>query len=100
MPKISSVPERCGSSSISTARPPRITAKGTTPTENFFIFWWFSEMIWLNTRITENFAISLGCRVPRPGSTIQRLQPLYSGIKSTSTSSTTDTPSMGQASLW
>ncbi len=56
--------------------------------------------MWLKVRMTANFAISLGCRVPRPGSTSQRLQPLYSGINSTTTSSTSDSPSSGQASLW
>ena len=49
-----------------------------------------------NTSTTANFAISLGCRVPTPGSTSHRLQPLYSGIKSTTASSTSETPSSGQ----
>ena len=35
-------------------------------------------------------ALSLGCRVPSPGSTSQRLQPLYSGMNSTTTSSTSE----------
>ena len=55
--------------------------------------------MWLNTRITENLAISLGCKVPK-GVTIHRRQPLYSGMNSTTTSSTADSPSSGQASLW
>ena len=59
---------------------------------------WFSAMMWLNTRTTENLAISLGCRVPSPGSTIHRLQPLYSGINNTTVSSTSESPSSGQAS--
>ena len=58
---------------------------------------WLSEMMCENTSTTENLAISLGCSVPRPGSTSQRLQPLYSGMNSTMTSSTSDTPSSGQA---
>ena len=99
MPKSSSVPDRCGSSSMSTASTPRMTAKGSTPTENCFMRVWLREMMWLNTRMTANLAISLGCRVPT-GSTIHRLQPLYSGMKSTTTSSTTERPSTGQASLW
>ena len=33
-------------------------------------------------------ALSLGCNVPSPGSTSQRLQPLYSGMNSTAVSST------------
>ena len=56
-------------------------------------------MMWENTSTTENFAISLGCKVPSPGSTIHRLQPLYSGINSTTVSKTSDSPSIGQASL-
>ena len=98
MARISNVPERCGSSSISTATTPRMAANGSTPTRNWSIRLWFSAMMWLNTSTTENLAISLGCRVPSPGSTIQRLQPLYSGMNSTTTSSTSESPSKGQAS--
>ena len=55
--------------------------------------------MWENTSTTENLAISLGCRVPKPGITIQRLQPLYSGMKSTTASSARERPISGQASL-
>ena len=99
MERMSSVPDRWGSSSMSTATVPRMTPKGSTPVEKVFIRSWLSEMMWANTSTTENLAISLGCRVPRPGSTIHRLQPLYSGMKSTTVSSTSERPSMGQASL-
>ena len=54
--------------------------------------------MWENTSTTANFAISLGCSVPSPGSTIHRLQPLYSGIKRTTVSSASDRASTGQAS--
>lgn len=37
MDKISSVPDRCGSNSISTVTVPRISAKGSTPVEKVFI---------------------------------------------------------------
>ena len=37
MDRISSVPDRCGSSSMSTVTTPRINANGTTPVENDFI---------------------------------------------------------------
>ena len=100
MPRISKVPERWGSSSISAATTPSTSAKGSTPTAKLRILSWFSEMMCENTRTTANFAISLGCRVPTPGSTSHRLQPLYSGIKSTTTSSTSEIPSSGQANLW
>ena len=53
-----------------------------------------------NTSTTANFAISLGCRVPNPGMTSHRLQPLYSGMKSTAASNISDSPSSGHASLW
>lgn len=99
MDRISSVPDRCGSSNISTVTTPRINANGTTPVENDFILSWFSEMICENTSTIENFAISLGCSVPSPGSTIHRLQPLYSGMKSTMASKSSEIPSIGQASL-
>ena len=99
MPRISTVPDRCGSSSMSTVTTPRINANGTTPVENDFILSWFSEMICENTSTIENFAISLGCSVPSPGSTIHRLQPLYSGMNSTAVSSTSERTSSGQASL-
>ena len=100
MPRISRVPERCGSSSISAATTPSTSAKGSTPTEKRFIWSWLREMTWLNTSTTANLAISLGCSVPSPGSTSQRLQPLYSGIKSTATSKARERASSGQASLW
>ena len=60
---------------------------------------WLSEMIWANTSTTANFAISLGCSVPSPGSTSHRLQPLYSGMKSTAANSTSERPSSHHASL-
>ena len=100
MPRISKVPERWGSSSISAATTPSTSTKGSTPTAKLRILSWFSEMMCENTSTTANFAISLGCRVPTPGSTSHRLQPLYSGIKSTTTSSTSEIPSSGQANLW
>ena len=56
-------------------------------------------MICENTSTIENFAISLGCSVPSPGSTIHRLQPLYSGMNSTAVSSTSESASSGHASL-
>ena len=99
IPKISTVPERWGSSSMSTATAPSTRAKGSTPVENCFILSWLREIMWENTSTTENLAISLGCRVPRPGMTIQRLQPLYSGMKSTTTSSTREMPNSHQANL-
>ena len=100
MPKMSSVPERCGSSSISAATTPSTSAKGSTPTAKLCIRSWLSEMMWANTSTTANFAISLGCRVPNPGMTSHRLQPLYSGMKSTAASNISDSPSSGHASLW
>ena len=99
MARISTVPERCGSNSMSTATAPRISAKGSTPAENVRMRSWLSEMMCANATTTANFAISLGCSVPRPGSTIHRLQPLYSGMKSTTTSSASETPKTGHASL-
>ena len=99
MPRISTVPDRCGSSSMSTATAPSTSAKGTTPTAKLSIRLWLREMMWANTSTTANLAISLGCRVPNPGSTSQRLQPLYSGMNSTTTSSTSERASSGQASL-
>ena len=99
MPKISSVPDRCGSSSISTVTAPRITIKGSTPVAKVCILSWLREMMWANTSTTANLAISLGCRVPSPGSTIHRLQPLYSGMNSTIASNASDTPMIGHASL-
>ncbi len=84
---------------MSTATVPRIRPKGSTPVVKVFIRSWFRDIMWANTSTTENLAISLGCRVPRPGSTIHRLQPLYSGIKSTTVSKTRESPIMGQASL-
>ena len=99
MPRISTVPDRCGSSSMSTATAPSTNAKGTTPTAKLSIRLWLREMMWANTSTTANLAISLGCRVPSPGSTSQRLQPLYSGMNSTTTSSTSERASSGQASL-
>ena len=99
MDKISSVPDRCGSSSISTVTTPKISPKGSTPVAKVFMRSWFSEMMWANTSTTANLAISLGWRVPRPGSTIQRLQPLYSGMNSTTASSASDSPMTGHASL-
>ena len=57
-------------------------------------------MICANTSTTANLAISLGCSVPRPGSTSQRLQPLYSGMNSTAVSNTIESASSGHASLW
>jgi len=99
MPRISTVPDRCGSSSMSTATAPSTSAKGTTPTAKLSIRLWLREMMWANTSTTANLAISLGCRVPSPGSTSQRLQPLYSGMNSTTTSSTSERASSGQASL-
>ena len=95
-----SVAKKAGSSSISAATTPSTSAKGSTPTEKRFIWSWLREMTWLNTSTTANLAISLGCSVPSPGSTSQRLQPLYSGIKSTATSKTRERASSGQASLW
>ena len=100
MPRISSVPDRCGSSSISTATAPSTSAKGSTPTLNRFIRLALREMICAKVSTTANFAISLGCSVPTPGMTSHRLQPLYSGMKSTSASSARDSPSSGQASRW
>ena len=44
-------------------------------------------------------ALSLGCNVPSPGSTSQRLQPLYSGMNSTAVSSTSESANSGHASL-
>ena len=99
MPRISRVPERWGSSSMSTATAPSTAPKGSTPAVKVFILSWLREMMWANTSTTENLAISLGCSVPRPGRTIQRLQPLYSGMNRTRTSSASETPSSGQASL-
>ena len=99
MPRISTVPDRCGSSSMSTATAPSTSAKGTTPTAKLSIRLWLREMMWANTSTTANLAISLGCRVPSPGSTSQRLQPLYSGMNSTTTSSASERASSGQASL-
>ena len=99
MPKISSVPERWGSSSMSTATTPSTSTKGTTPTAKLPMRSWLSEMICENTSTTANFAISLGCRVPNPGSTSHRLQPLYSGMNSTATSSTSESASSGHANL-
>ena len=99
MPKISSVPDRCGSSSISTVTAAKMTAKGSTPVVKVFILSWLSEMMCENTSTTENLAISLGCSVPRPGSTIHRLQPLYSGMNSTTAKSSSESPISGQASL-
>lgn len=99
MPKMSTVPERCGSSSMSTATAPSTSAKGSTPTAKLPMRSWLSAMICANTSTTANLAISLGCSVPRPGSTSQRLQPLYSGMNSTTTSSTSERASSGQASL-
>jgi len=99
MPKISSVPDRCGSSSISTVTAPRITIKGSTPVAKVCILSWLREMMWANTSTTANLAISLGCKVPSPGSTIHRLQPLYSGMNSTIASNASDTPMIGHASL-
>ena len=84
---------------MSTVTTPRIKAKGSTPVEKVFIRSWLREMMWENTSTTENLAISLGCRVPSPGSTIQRLQPLYSGMNSTMVRSTSEMPIIGQASL-
>ena len=55
--------------------------------------------MWANTNTTANFAISLGCNVPSPGSTSQRLQPLYSGMNSTAVSSTSESANSGHASL-
>ncbi len=66
MPKMSTVPERCGSSSISAATTPSTSAKGSTPTAKLCIRSWFSEMMWENTSTTANFAISLGCKGPQP----------------------------------
>ena len=40
-----------------------------------------------------------GCNVPSPGSTSQRLQPLYSGMNSTAVSSTSEIANSGHASL-
>ena len=99
MHRISTVPERCGSSSMSTATTPSTSAKGSTPTAKLPMRSWLREMMCANTSTTANLAISLGCSVPRPGSTSQRLQPLYSGIKSTAVSSTMESPSSGHASL-
>ena len=99
MLKISTVPERWGSSSMSTATTPSTSAKGTTPTAKLSIRSWFSAMMWANTSTTANLAISLGCSVPSPGSTSQRLQPLYSGMNSTAVSSTSESASSGHASL-
>ena len=93
------MPERCGSSSMSTATTPSTSAKGSTPTAKLPMRSWLREMICANTSTTANLAISLGCSVPRPGNTSQRLQPLYSGIKSTAVSSTMESPSSGHASL-
>ena len=45
MPKMSSVPERWGSSSISTATTPSTSTKGTTPTAKLPMRSWFSEMM-------------------------------------------------------
>ena len=56
--------------------------------------------MWAKVSTTANLAISLGCRVPTPGITSQRLQPLYSGMNSTTVSSTRLRPIRGQASLW
>ena len=56
--------------------------------------------MWENTSTTANLAISLGCSVPSPGTTSQRLQPLYSGMNSTAASSTSERASSGHASLW
>ena len=100
MPRIRTVPERWGSSSISAATTPNTSAKGSTPTLKSFIRSWFRAMMWANTSTTANFAISLGCKVPSPGMTSHRLQPLYSGMKSTAVSITSDSPSTGHASLW
>ena len=100
MPKMSTVPERCGSSSMSTATAPSTSAKGSTPTAKLPMRSWLSAMICANTSTTANLAISLGCSVPRPGSTSQRLQPLYSGMNSTAVSSTIESASSGHASLW
>ena len=94
------MPDRCGSSSIRAATTPSTSAKGSTPTLKSFIRSWFSAMMWENTSTTANFAISLGCRVPNPGMTSHRLQPLYSGMKSTAASNISDSPSSGHASLW
>ena len=100
MPKMSTVPERCGSSSMSTATAPSTSAKGSTPTAKLPMRSWLSAMICANTSTTANLAISLGCSVPRPGSTSQRLQPLYSGMNSTAVSNTIESASSGHASLW
>ena len=97
--KISTVPERWGSSSMRTATTPSTSAKGTTPTAKLPMRSWFRAMIWANTSTTANLAISLGCNVPSPGSTSQRLQPLYSGMNSTAVSSTSESASSGHASL-
>ena len=93
------MPDRWGSSSISTATVPSTSPKGSTPTEKLFIRLAFRDMMWENTSTTANFAISLGCSVPTPGITSHRLQPLYSGMNRTITSSTREPPSRGQASL-
>ena len=94
------MPEWWGSSSISAATTFYTCTKGNTFTAKLRILSWFSEMMCENTSPTANFANSLGCRVHNPGSTSHRLQPLYSGIKSTTTSSTSEAPSSGQANLW
>ena len=94
------MPDRWGSSSISTATAPSTSPKGSTPTAKLPIRLALREMMWAKASTTANLAISLGCRVPTPGMTSQRLQPLYSGMNSTAASSTRDTPSTGQASLW
>ena len=84
---------------MSTATTPSTSTKGTTPTAKLPMRSWLSEMICENTSTTANFAISLGCRVPSPGSTSHRLQPLYSGMNSTATSSTSESASSGHANL-
>ena len=99
MLKINTVPERWGSSNMSTATTPSTSAKGTTPTAKLSMRSWFKAMMWANTSTTANLAISLGCNVPSPGSTSQRLQPLYSGMNSTAVSSTSESANSGHASL-
>ena len=75
MLKINTVPERWGSSSMSTATTPSTSAKGTTPTAKLPMRSWFKAMIWANTSTTANLAISLGCSVPSPGSTSRAAPP-------------------------
>ena len=100
MPRMRTVPDRCGSSGIRAATTPQHQRKGQdTHAEILHPVVVQCDDVGKHQHHRKLCDLA-GLQGAEPRMTSHRLRPLYSGMKSTAASNISDSPSSGHASLW